>query len=284
MADGKPTSEEIKSDALDKVNDEKFRALEVRVKALEDERGINSLDTKEIRGSSEGPGFATQDDRIGELKNRMKRIEGKNGVAEELGLANPSDSAVVVDKMLSPAQQVELELSGLEARVKKAEDGPRIDINNLSGIIAAVAGTAGAGDADVAKDMPKTPEQMAKELKELVQSGNPLTDEQKAALKDQMPAIRKMIDALQDKIPDQIDAAADKGDMKEVKKQTQLTNGRVNKHQWQIKAFWWALGILWSAILLLAPMVIKFIKYEIDLSVKESIGRALSNYNIDVQE
>ncbi len=72
-------------------------------------------------------------------------------------------------------------------------------------------------------------------------------------------------------------------DVKEVKSQTQKTNGRVNKHDWQIKAFWWALGIFWSVILVLGPAILKFIKYEIDQTVHQSLRQALGEYNIVVK-
>lgn len=72
-------------------------------------------------------------------------------------------------------------------------------------------------------------------------------------------------------------------DLKEVKSQTQKTNGRVSRHEWQIRAFWWALGVFWSAIILLAPMVVKFIKYEIKRSVTDTIRASLAEYNIEVQ-
>ena len=48
-------------------------------------------------------------------------------------------------------------------------------------------------------------------------------------------------------------------DGKETKQQAYKTNGRVNKIEWQIKAFWWGLGVLWTLLALSLPTIIRFI-------------------------
>lgn len=71
--------------------------------------------------------------------------------------------------------------------------------------------------------------------------------------------------------------------------QTTATNGRVNKLEWWQHAVIWGLGVLWSALLVATPVVVRYIKTQlttatqaqIDASVKASLKEALSAYNID---
>jgi len=44
-----------------------------------------------------------------------------------------------------------------------------------------------------------------------------------------------------------------------IETQTTMTNGRVNKIEWQIKAFWWALGVLWGLLVMSFPSMVRFI-------------------------
>lgn len=55
-------------------------------------------------------------------------------------------------------------------------------------------------------------------------------------------------------------------DGKETKAQAMRTNGRTTKIEWQIKVFWWALGALWTLIMLTFPSIIRFIKQVNDLN------------------
>lgn len=48
-------------------------------------------------------------------------------------------------------------------------------------------------------------------------------------------------------------------DGKQTKEQAFKTNGRVTRIEWQIKAFWWALGALWTILMLTFPSFIRFI-------------------------
>lgn len=74
-----------------------------------------------------------------------------------------------------------------------------------------------------------------------------------------------------------------------IEAQTTKTNGRVNKLEWWQNTVVWALGVLWSALIIVTPLIIKYIKSEltidsktqIDQSVKSAVKEALSAYNIE---
>ncbi len=49
-------------------------------------------------------------------------------------------------------------------------------------------------------------------------------------------------------------------DGKETKVQVYKTNGRVTRLEWQTRVFWWALGAIWTLIVMMAPSIIRFVQ------------------------
>lgn len=60
-----------------------------------------------------------------------------------------------------------------------------------------------------------------------------------------------------------------------IENQTLATNGRVSKLEWWRNAVIWFLGILWTALLILTPFVIKTIRSQINFAAQQ----ALSDYD-----
>lgn len=60
--------------------------------------------------------------------------------------------------------------------------------------------------------------------------------------------------------------------VKEIKVQTTLTNGRVSKLEWWRSTVLWALGALWTILLLLGPWLIHKIS-------EDAIQQALTTYD-----
>lgn len=51
--------------------------------------------------------------------------------------------------------------------------------------------------------------------------------------------------------------------------QTTKTNGRVNKHDWYVKVFVWAVGSLWTMLLIGVPLLYKLYNYSLEQRLKE---------------
>lgn len=71
-----------------------------------------------------------------------------------------------------------------------------------------------------------------------------------------------------------------KNDVHTTKEQALETNGRVNKLEWWKSTLIWGLGMLWGALVIIGPLMFRFIQDQIDASVRE----ALSVYEITVEE
>lgn len=51
--------------------------------------------------------------------------------------------------------------------------------------------------------------------------------------------------------------------------QTTKTNGRVNKHDWYVKVFMWAMGALWTVLLIGVPLLYKLYNYSLEQRLKD---------------
>ena len=70
-----------------------------------------------------------------------------------------------------------------------------------------------------------------------------------------------------------------------IKEQTTRTNGRVNKLEWWRGAFIWALGAMWTLLLIVIPLLYKaFYKdlyYKIKTAVVEAVDNKISEANYE---
>lgn len=68
-----------------------------------------------------------------------------------------------------------------------------------------------------------------------------------------------------------------KSDVKETKEQTIKTNGRVSKLEWWRNSFLWALGALWTLLLISFPILRWIVQSEIHQSVNVAVQDAFDN-------
>lgn len=75
---------------------------------------------------------------------------------------------------------------------------------------------------------------------------------------------------------------------KKTLEQTTVTNGRVTKHDYLFKFAWWALGALWSIILIIVPIFLIFGRMYVEKISQDAALSVLSGieekYNIVIEK
>lgn len=73
------------------------------------------------------------------------------------------------------------------------------------------------------------------------------------------------------------------GMLSEIKIQTLKTNGRVTKGEFWITALKWMFGIVWTIVLVLAPILWHAQQLQSKQDAEDAVTSALSAYNIQVK-
>lgn len=74
-----------------------------------------------------------------------------------------------------------------------------------------------------------------------------------------------------------------RADVKTTITKQEYTNGKVAKLIWWRNSFIWALGALWTLILIAFPLLRHVVQLEIEDSVNKSVSASLSQFNIIVK-